>query len=319
MEAPRALRLLLALMLVGLLLFPLVGERFYIQYATKIMIMAIFAMSLDLLVGCTGLVSLGHALFYGIAGYALAIVGGNEAVSLWWSLPGAMLVSALAALVVGMLVLRTTGIYFIMVTLAFAQMMYFFVRDSEYFGGSDGIYLNAKPSMALFGWTPIDLGNQLHRYYLTLALAAATYLLLRTVLRSAFGRVLIGIRDNEPRMRSLGFPTFRYKLACFVLAGALAGLAGYLTAVQDGIMNPEQLGWHRSGEALVMVILGGMGTLAGPALGAGALMLLELVFSIWTKYWQLLLGGFIIAVVLFLPGGLGSIFARRRAGGAGHG
>jgi len=319
MEAPRALRVLLGLMLIGLLLFPLVGERFYIQYATKIMIMAIFAMSLDLLVGYTGLVSLGHALFYGVAGYALAMAGGDAAPSLWWSLPAAMLVSALVALVVGALVLRTSGIYFIMVTLAFAQMMYFFVRDSEYFGGSDGIYLNSKPSMSIFGWAPLDLGNQLHRYYLTLALAVATYLLLRAVLRSAFGRVLIGIRDNEPRMRSLGFPTFRYKLACFVLAGALAGLAGYLTAVQDGIMNPEQLGWHRSGEALVMVILGGMGTLAGPALGAGALMLLELQFSIWTKYWQLLLGGFIVAVVLFLPGGLGSIFARRRGGGAGHG
>lgn len=319
MEAPRALRVLLGLMLVGLLLFPLVGERFYIQYATKIMIMAIFAMSLDLLVGYTGLVSLGHALYYGLAGYALAMVGGDAAVSLWWSLPGAMLLSALAALLVGVLVLRTSGIYFIMVTLAFAQMMYFFIRDSDYFGGSDGKYLNAKPTVSLFGWQALDLGSQLHRYYLTLALAVATYLLLRTVLRSAFGRVLIGIRDNEPRMRSLGFPTFRYKLACFALAGALAGLAGYLTAVQDGIMNPEQLGWNRSGEALVMVILGGMGTLAGPALGAGALMLLELVFSIWTKYWQLLLGGFIIAVVLFLPGGLGSLFARRRGGGAGHG
>ena len=318
MEAPRALRVLLALMLVGLILFPLVGERFYIQYATKIMILAIFAMSLDLLVGYTGLVSLGHALFYGIAGYALALTGGDVAVSLWWSLPAAMLVSALAALVVGVLVLRTAGIYFIMVTLAFAQMLYYFIRDSEYFGGSDGIYLNARPTLSLFGWAPVDLGNQLHRYYLTLALAVATYVLLRTVLRSAFGRVLIGIRDNEPRMRSLGFPTVRYKLACFVLAGALAGLAGYLTVVQDGIMNPEQLGWHRSGEALVMVILGGMGTLAGPALGAGALMLLELAFSIWTKYWQLLLGGFIVAVVLFLPGGLGSVFGRRR-GGAGHG
>ncbi|MGA7984561.1 MAG: branched-chain amino acid ABC transporter permease [Burkholderiales bacterium] len=318
MEAPRALRLLLGLMLVGLLLFPLVGERFYIQYATKIMIMAIFAMSLDLLVGYTGLVSLGHALYFGLAGYALAMAGGDAAVSLWWSLPGAMLLSALAALAVGALVLRTSGIYFIMVTLAFAQMTYFFIRDSDYFGGSDGKYLNVKPTVSLLGWQPIDLGNQLHRYYLTLVLAVATYVLLRTVLRSAFGRVLIGIRDNEPRMRSLGFPTLRYKLACFALAGALAGLAGYLSALQDGIMNPEQLGWHRSGEALVMVILGGMGTLAGPALGAGALMLLELVFSIWTRHWQLLLGGFIIAVVLFLPGGLGSIFARRRSG-AGHG
>jgi branched-chain amino acid transport system permease protein len=319
MQAQRILRALLAVMLIALLLYPLVGERFYLQYATKIMIMAIFAMSLDLLVGFTGLVSLGHALFYGLAGYALVLMGDLGQVSLWWTLPASMAVAALAALVVGALVLRTSGIYFIMVTLAFAQMTYFFVRDSIYFGGSDGKYLNAKPSMSLFGWQPVDLGNYLHRYYLTLALTVAVYLLLRQVLGSPFGRVLVGIRDNEQRMRSLGFATFRYKLAGFVLAGALAGLAGYLTAVQDGVMNPEQLGWHRSGEALVMVILGGMGTLAGPALGAGALMVLELLFSTWTKYWQLLLGAFVIAVVLFLPRGLGSLFARRRGTEGRHG
>lgn len=319
METPRPLQVLLALLFVALLFFPLVGEHFYIQYATKIMIMAIFAMSLDLLVGCTGLVSLGHALFYGIAGYALAMMMEGSAVSLWWSLPAAMAISGLIAFAVGALVLRTSGIYFIMVTLAFAEMMFYFVRDSQYFGGSDGKYVNFKPTVSLAGWEPVDLENSLHRYYLTLVITVLVYLLLRTVLGSLFGRVLRGIRDNEPRMRSLGFPTLRYKLACFVLAGALAGAAGYLTAMQDGIMNPEQLGWHRSGEALVMVILGGMGTLAGPVLGAGALMVLELVFSTWTKYWQLLLGGFIIAVVLFLPGGLGSLFERRRDGGGGHG
>ena len=279
MGAPRALRLLLGLMLVGLLLVPLSGERCYIQYASRIMIMAIFAMSLDLLVGYTGLVSLGHALYYGIAGYVLALVGGGAAVSLWWSLPGAMLVSALAALGVGALALRTRGIYFVMATLAFAQMLYFFIRHSEYFGGADGKRLNARPTLSLLGWTPLDLDKPLQRYYLTLALAAATYVLLRTVLRSAFGHVLVGIRDNEPRMRSLGFPTLRYKLACFVLAGALAGLAGYLSVVQDAIVNPEQLGWHRSAEALAMVILGGRGTLAGPALGAGAVAEAELVFT----------------------------------------
>ena len=319
MDRSRLLPVLLAATLLALLLFPLVGEKFYLQYATKIMIMAIFAMSLDLLVGYTGLVSLGHALFYGLAGYALVLMGERGEVSLWWTLPASMAVAALAALAVGALVLRTSGVYFIMVTLAFAQMTYFFVRDSAYFGGSDGKYLNAKPTLSLFGWQPVDLENTLHRYYLTLVLTVAVYLLLRRVLGSPFGRVLVGIRDNEPRMRSLGFATFRYKLAAFVLAGALAGLAGYLTAVQDGIMNPEQLGWNRSGEALVMVILGGMGTLAGPALGAGALMVLELLFSIWTKYWQLLLGAFVIAVVLFLPRGLGSLFARRRAAGDGRG
>ena len=319
MERSRVLPILLAATLLALLVFPLVGEKFYLQYATKIMIMAIFAMSLDLLVGYAGLVSLGHALFYGLAGYALVLLGERGEVGLWWTLPASMAVAALAALAVGALVLRTSGVYFIMVTLAFAQMTYFFVRDSAYFGGSDGKYLNAKPTLSLFGWQPVDLENTVHRYYLTLVLTVAVYLLLRRVLGSPFGRVLVGIRDNEPRMRSLGFATFRYKLAAFVLAGALAGLAGYLTAVQDGIMNPEQLGWNRSGEALVMVILGGMGTLAGPALGAGALMVLELLFSIWTKYWQLLLGAFVIAVVLFLPRGLGSLFARRRAAGDGRG
>jgi branched-chain amino acid transport system permease protein len=309
-----ALRALLVAALLALALFPLIGEKFYLQYATKIMTMAIFAMSLDLLVGATGLVSLGHALYFGVAGYALVLFGGLGDVSLWWTLPAAMAVAALAALAVGALVLRTSGIYFIMVTLAFAQMTYYFVRDSRYFGGSDGKYLNVRPSVSLFGWQTLDLENTLHRYYLALVLMLATYLLLRRVLGSAFGRVLVGIRDNEARMRSLGFATFRYKLAAFVLAGALAGLAGYLTALQDGIMNPEQLGWNRSGEALVMVILGGMGTLAGPALGAGVLMALELVFSTWTKYWQLLLGLFVIGVVLFLPHGL---LARRKESGHG--
>ena len=306
-----ARRALLAVLVIALALFPLVGAKFYLTYATKIMIMAIFAMSLDLLVGVTGLVSLGHALYFGAAGYALAMMDGP---SLWWSLPAAMAVAALAALAIGALVLRASGIYFIMATLAFAQMAYFFVRDSSYFGGSDGKYLNARPDASLFGWRALDLDSHLHRYYLALALALAVYVLLRRVLGSAFGRVLVGIRDNEARMRSLGFATFRYKLAAFVLAGALAGLAGYLTALQDGIMNPEQLGWNRSGEALVMVILGGMGTLAGPALGAGALMALELVFSTWTKHWQLLLGVFVIGVVLFMPRGL---LARRKESGHG--
>ncbi|MFZ1909126.1 MAG: branched-chain amino acid ABC transporter permease [Burkholderiales bacterium] len=262
MQAPRALRLPLALAAIGLALLPLAGEPFWLHDASMIMIMAIFAMSLDLLVGYTGLVSLGHALFYGIAGYALVMASGGAALSLWWSLPAAMLLSTVAALVVGALVLRASGIYFTMATLAIAQTMYFFVRDSKFFGEQERHYQNAGP--------------MLHRYYLTLGLALATYVLLRMIVSSAFGRVLIGIRDNERRMRSLGFPTFRYKLASFALAGALAGLAGSLSALQDGVARPEQLGWRRSGEALVMVILGGRGTLAGPALAAGALVLIEL-------------------------------------------
>ena len=228
-------------------------------------------------------------------------------------MPAAAGLAALAALAVGALVLQTSGAYFIMVTLAFAQMAYFFVHDSKYFGGSDGKYLAARPSLALGDWQLLDLGNHVHRFYLAWAGLVLAFVLLRALVASPFGRALAGIRENEPRMRALGFATFRYKLAAFVIAGGVAGIAGALTALQDGVMNPEHLGWHRSGAVLLMVILGGMGTLAGPALGAAAFMLLELVFSTWTKHWQLLMGGFIIALVLFAPRGLAGLFGREDA------
>jgi branched-chain amino acid transport system permease protein len=279
MQAARAMRPLLGVIAIGLALLPLAGEPFWIQYAGRIVIMAILAMSLDLLVGYTGLYSLGHALYYGIGGYALAMASGDAPASLWWSLPAAMVLSALAALAVGALALRARGVTFAVATLAVAQLTCFLVSRSEVFGGAQGKPLGARPSLSLFGRTPLELGNPLQRYYLTLVLAAATYFLLRAVLRSAFGSALTGIRDDERRMRSLGFPAFRYKLASFALAGALAGLAGYLAAAQDGTATPGLLGWRRSGEALAMVILGGRGTLAGPALGAGAVMLIELAFS----------------------------------------
>jgi branched-chain amino acid transport system permease protein len=308
MSASRSLGIVFALTLLALALFPLVGDRFYVQFASKIMILAIFAMSLDLLVGQTGLVSLGHALYYGLAGYALVLLVGAGGQSLWWLLPAAAALAALAALAVGALVLRTSGVYFIMVTLAFAQMAYFFVHDSQFFGGSDGKYLAARPSLGVGEWQPLDLGNHVGRFYLAWVCLVAAYVGLRALCASSFGRALAGIRENEQRMRSLGFPTFRYKLAAFVIAGALAGVAGALTAVQDGVMNPEHLGWHRSGAVLLMVILGGTGTLAGPALGAAAFMLLELLFSTWTKHWQLLMGGFIVLLVLFAPRGLAGLF-----------
>ena len=311
---PRAFHIFLIAALLALAAFPLVGEKFYLQFVTKVMIMALFAMSLDLLVGTAGLVSLGHALPFGLAAYALMLMTPEyQAAGFWLSLAASMAVAALASLVVGLLVLRTSGIYFIMVTLAFGQMAYYYVHDSRTLGGSDGKYIYVRPALELFGWKPFDLENPAHFYYLVLALMVFVYLTLRVLLASPFGRVIAAIRENEHRLRMLGYATFRYKLVCFVLAGMLAGLAGWLAAAHDGLVNPEMLSWHQSGQLLMMVILGGMGTPAGPILGAVALKALELAFQGWTKHWQLLLGGFIVLSVLFMPRGLSQVFEWKRS------
>ncbi len=215
--------------------------------------------------------------------------------------------SAIAALVIGALVVRTAGVYFIMVTLAFAQMVYYFFHDTRIAGGSDGIYVNARPQTGLPGF---DLSSDYHFYYVVLVLLVAVFALLATILRSPFGRALQGIKANERRMRALGFATLRYKLAAFVLAGTLAGLAGYLAAAKEGYVNPEMLAWHQSGAVLVMLILGGMGTLVGAVLGTFSYVLLQEWFSGITKHWQLLMGAFIIIAVLVFPQGIAGIATR---------
>ena len=308
----RSLQIVLLVGLLALAAFPLVGEKFYIQFITKVMIMAIFAMSLDLLVGHGGLVSLGHALPFGLAAYALMLLTPEyQAAGFWTSLVVSVGVAGLVSAAVGVLVLRTSGIYFIMVTLAFAQMAYYYVHDSKYLGGSDGKYIYVRPALQILGWQPFDLEKPAHFYDLALALMVLVYAGLRVLLAAPFGRAIAGIRENEQRMRMLGFATLRYKLACFVLAGMLAGLTGWLAAAHDGLVNPEMLSWHQSGQLLMMVILGGMGTPAGPILGAAALKALELVFQGWTKHWQLVLGLFIVLSVLFLPRGLAQLFEWR--------
>ena len=310
---PRPAQILLLAVLLALAAFPLVGEKFYIQFVTKVMIMALFAMSLDLLVGYAGLVSLGHALPFGLAAYALMLMTPEyQAPGFWLSIAASMSVAAIASLVVGLLVLRTSGIYFIMVTLAFGQMAYYYVHDSKHLGGSDGKYIYVRPAFEMFGWKPFDLENPAHFYYVVLALLVFVYTTIRILLASPFGRVVVAIRENEHRLRMLGYATFRYKLVCFILAGMLAGLAGWLAAAHDGLVNPEMLSWHQSGQLLMMVILGGMGTPAGPILGAAALKALELVFQGWTKHWQLLLGLFIVASVLFMPRGLAQVLEWKR-------
>jgi branched-chain amino acid transport system permease protein len=288
-----------------LLVFPLIGDRFYVQFVTKILIMVVFASSLNLLVGYAGLVSLGHAAFFGIAGYIVALYSPEtQAAGFWSSLALSVGGAAMLALVIGALVLRTAGIFFIMVTLAFAEMLFYLFHDTAIAGGSDGMFINVRPVMTIGAWQLVDMSNFVHFYYLVLVLTSATIAFLSVLLRSPFGKAIAGVRVNEHRMRSLGFDIFRYKLACFVIAGALAGLAGFLSAVQFGVVNPEMLGWHHSGSVLMMVILGGMGTLTGPVLGAFALMFLEEVFQSVTKHWQLLTGVVIVLVALYLPRGL---------------
>ena len=310
---PRGVQVALALGLMALLAFPFVGTDFYTEMVTRMMIMAIFAMSLDLLQGVTGLVSLGHAAYFGLAGYALAfLTPQGEAVSLWWTLPLAVLGSGLAALVIGFFVVRTHGIYFIMVTMAFAQMVFFLFFDNKALGGSDGLYINFRPSASLFGWMPFDLDSKRTLYFFTLGAMLLVYVFLRRLLWSPFGRALAGIRVNEHRMRAMGFSTFSYKLVAFTLAGSLAGLAGYLWGTQTGYINPELMGFQMSAHIIMMVVLGGMGNIAGAIVGAFTFEYLLHVFKDLPqvggvnlgKHWQLWMGLFIVLLVTFAPRGV---------------
>jgi branched-chain amino acid transport system permease protein len=273
------------------------GDRFWLQFLGKAMIGCILAIGLDLLVGFTGLVSLAHAAFFGLAAYALALLTNRLGlVNPLATLPLCIAFAALAALVIGWLSLRATGVYFIMVTLAFTQMLFFLFNDSPDLGGSDGLYVQQRP-----------VDSRVTAYLFIWVALIAVYLALSRVLRAPYGRVLEGIRSNEQRMRSLGYPTRRYKLVAFVLAGATAGLAGYLDATLYGFVNPSQLGWRQSGLILVTVLLGGKGTLYGPAFGALFLAFLEHYGEKVTEHWNALIAALVIAVVLFLPRGLAGL------------
>lgn len=284
----------------------------------KIAIYAVFALSLQLLVGTTGLVSLGHAAFFGIGAYVTVLASGEAGGSVATVLPMAVLAAAAYALFVGALSLRTRGVYFIMVTLAFAQMAFFVVHDTKLAGGSDGLFLYVKPRLG-----PIDLEDKQSIYFAVMVALILTYALLALLQRSRFGHALAGIRVNEQRMRAAGYSTYRYKLAAFVIAGALAGLAGFLLASKDGAVNPELLSWNESGAVLLMLILGGIGSLRGAVIGAIAFTLLKELFQFepvlgpLASHWQLTLGLTIIAFVALLPRGL--VGWRVRRGGPAHG
>lgn len=290
-----------------------IGTDFHLELGVQVLTMAIFALSLQLLVGYTGLVSLGHAAYFGCAAYAVALLAPqSDAGNGWWLLAAAVGSAALLALVIGLLVIRTRGVYFIMVTLAFAQLVYFIVHDVNGFGGSDGAYLYFKPEFRLGSALLIDLQQPAQLYWFALGLCALTVAALAVVLRSRLGHALVGIQHSEQRMRAAGFRTALYKLAGFVASGGFAGLAGFLYAVRSGFVNPEILSWHQSGNALLMIILGGLGSLAGAVVGAVSFVLLSEAFQALSKHWQLLLGAFIIGAVVLLPRGLVGIAGQWR-------
>lgn len=295
-------------------------QPFYIGFATRLMIYGIAATSLDLALGYCGLVSFGHAAFVGVGAYTVAILAAQAAAtgpavgllhgtrSLWMAWPAAMATSGAAAAAVGYICLRTRGIHFIMITLAFAQMLYYFMVSLKDYGGDDGLTL-ARRSDPGFG---LSLSNDTTLFYVVLAILCAVLVSLSILAESRFGRTIAGIRENETRMEAIGYPTFRYRWACFTLAGAVAGLAGALLVNQNGFVSPNALHWSQSGQLLVMVLLGGKGRVYGGMVGAFALLGLEEALSGITTHWQLPVGLALLAVAYFAPRGLAGL-ARRRA------
>jgi branched-chain amino acid transport system permease protein len=293
------------LVLAALVALPAFGSPFLVTQFSRVLIYAVFAMSLDLLVGYCGLVSLGHAAFFGIAAYVTALLSAKADISnILLTLPLGVLAAALGALVIGALALRTTGVYFIMVTLAFAQMLYFVAQENAVFGGSDGILLLGSFRLGVGDDTWLDFGNRLNRYYAILGMTLIVFVFLSSLVRSPFGCVIQGIRSNEQRMRALGYAVGRYKLVCFVIAGALAGVAGHFYVVLTSLADPSILDWLHSAQVLLMLIVGGIGTLIGPALGAFVLIVLTDQASELTEHWKLVVGVVVIALTLFSRGGI---------------
>jgi branched-chain amino acid transport system permease protein len=295
--------------------FPLAAKHwdqlFYVSFATRILIYALAASSLNLILGYGGMVSFGHAAFLGIGAYTVAILMEQGVSSAWVSWPLAIVVSALFALVIGAISLRTRGVYFIMITLAFAQMAYYVSISLRAYGGEDGLNLAGRSRLGF----SLDLAGDLVFYYVVLAIVVACLYLMQRLLNARFGQVVQAIRDNETRMEAIGFPTFRYKLISFALAGGAAGLAGALLANQNGFVSPNLLQWTQSGTLMIMVILGGVGYLYGGALGAAVFLVLEEVLSAYTLHRQLGLGVALLAIVLYARQGLAGLLVVGQAAG----
>ena len=273
---------------------------FWTDFARRMMILSIGALSLNLLMGYGGMISFGHAVYIGLGAYTVGICAFHGLTDGFVQLAIALVVSALVALVFGAISLRTRGVYFIMITLALAQMVFYLGVGLEKYGGDDGLPINRSSDFAGL----INLKDTVPFYYLTFALLLLALLFMQRLVNSRFGMVIQGIRSNEARMQALGHPTLRYRLTAFVIAGMMAGLAGVLLANHTNFANPEMMHWTRSGDLIVMVLLGGMGTVAGPVVGTVIYLALEEFLAGFTEYWQLIIGPFLVLVVLFARGGL---------------
>jgi branched-chain amino acid transport system permease protein len=302
-SAAAALLLMLALLPVYA---KFADDLFLLTLFTRIVILALAAVSLNLILGFGGMMSFGHAAYLGIGGYAVGMLAFEHVYSGFVQWPVALLASALFALVIGALSLRTRGVYFIMITLAFAQMAYYIIAGLSRYGGDDGLTIQKRSQFV----SALNLTDNVQFYYVCLALLFVAIFLVWRIVNSRFGLVIRGARSNEARMRAIGFPTFRYKLTCFVIAGTLCGLAGALLANHTDFVSPAMLYWTRSGDLMIMVIFGGMGSVIGPVFGAVALLVLEEALSGITEYWQIILGPLLLLVVLFARGGIDGLLAQ---------
>ena len=279
------------------------GQPFYLDLVRRIMIFAIAALSLNLILGYGGMVSFGHAAYLGIGAYAVGILAHHGIDNGFLQFAAAIAASAVVALVIGAVSIRTSGVYFIMITLAFTQMLFYLGISLEEYGGDDGMRLAARSQFLGI----LDLGSPTPFYYFVLAVLAGFLYLVHRLVNSRFGMVIRATKSNEARTRAIGFSPYPYKLAAFVIAGAMCGVAGALLVNQTAYLTPEFMNWTRSGEIMFMVILGGIATLIGPVLGAAALLLLEDLLAAWTTHWQIILGPILVLVVLFTRRGLAGL------------
>jgi len=277
-----------------------IDEPFYVDLMARVMIFSIAAMSLDFILGYGAMISFGHALYLGLGTYAVGILAHYEVTNGWLQLLVCISGTAFIAFILGLISLRTSGIYFIMITFALAQMFYFLGISLEAFGGDDGLPIDTRSEFFSF----FDLNDAWNMYYLILGTLTVIAIVLWKVINSRFGMVVRGSHSNDARMQAIGFPTMKYRLAAFVIAGVVCGLAGFLLGNLTEFLTPEYMHWFRSGELMIMVMVGGMGTLFGPLFGAFAYLMVEDFLANFTEYWQFYFGPLLILLVLFAKQGL---------------
>ncbi|MBS27792.1 MAG: branched-chain amino acid ABC transporter permease [Alphaproteobacteria bacterium] len=289
---------------------PAVGEPFYVIVFARIMIWAIAAVSLNLIMGYGGMISFGHAVYLGVGGYTIGILAFHGVTSAWIQWPLAIGACALISLIFGAISLRTRGVYFIMITLALAQMIFFLSVSAERYGSDDGLNILTRSD---FGVEFYDLNHKLTMYYTIFAVLVASVFVSWRLVNSRFGLVMRGAKSNDTRVQAVGVSTYLYRLSAFVIAGVMCGIAGLLQANLENFVSPDMMDWRRSGELIFMVVLGGMSTLFGPVTGAFVFLMLSEVLASITHHWHIIFGPFLVLVVLFARGGIAGLLTPRSA------